>query len=424
MKYTLQNYTLRYLLFALLGIIALWATLFYAYITEEIYDNIDDGLKDTRIKIIRASYQDPNILTTTQFNLNQYRITPLPQGSYSYEISFSNTSVYMEYDEDYEPMRLLTTIFRDIDNNPYKLEIRASTIEEDELIEDMAIALIILYIMLVISIIISNRMVLRKAWKSFYSLLNQLKLYEVGKPETKIEFDNTDIKEFHDLSIELKKMTERNDTLFLQQKRFIENASHEMQTPLSILINRIELFIEDHQLNESQLSEMSDINKTLHRINQLNKSLLLLSKIENKQYIENEAVNFNRIVHDIIDELSPIFEHRNIKINILEHAEFITQMNKNLASILIANLIKNAFRHSSENATVTIDMSSQKISIKNSGNGVALDEEKIFQRFYKSTSENQSVGLGLAIVKSIVSNYPYISLKYRYESGHIFEISK
>ncbi|MGQ3088640.1 MAG: sensor histidine kinase, partial [Flavobacterium sp.] len=106
----LQTYTLRYLVVALLGVIAVWAALFYVVILDETYDNIDDGLKNSKIIVIRHAYANNKLLNTPEFGFNQFKITPLPKGvKYDHTDHFESTFEFMEYDGEDQPVRLLKT---------------------------------------------------------------------------------------------------------------------------------------------------------------------------------------------------------------------------------------------------------------------------------------------------------------------------
>mgnify|MGYP003522014604 FL=1 len=121
---------------------SLWALLFYAYILDEVYDNVDDGLKNQKIEILREVYIHEELLETKDFGINQFRIRPAPADQ---ELSdkniFSRVFFYMPYDEEEEPYRVLNTSFYARDGKPYFLEIRTSTVEEDDLIYDLGTAL-------------------------------------------------------------------------------------------------------------------------------------------------------------------------------------------------------------------------------------------------------------------------------------------
>lgn len=162
MKISIKNYTFRYLTFWLLIVIAIWALLFRGLILDEVYDNVDDGLKNQKIEIIRHSYIDSSILKTNEFGIAQFRILPVKKQNYNEINRFSNEFIYMPYDNDDEPYRVLKTAFYGADNLPYLLEIRTSTVEEDDLIYDLSISLIFLYIFILISILMINHFGLKK----------------------------------------------------------------------------------------------------------------------------------------------------------------------------------------------------------------------------------------------------------------------
>lgn len=418
----LSNYTLRYLTIALLFIIAVWATLFYAVITEEVYDNIDDGLKNSKLLIIREAYANKKVLEAREFGINQYKVTPLPKGRlYDFSEKFISTFEFMEYDNDNEPVRLLETVFNDADGNPYKLTIRASMVEEDELLEDLLIALVALYFMLVISIAIINRVILKKAWKPFYSTLTQLKGFKLGTGHT-FKAPESSISEFRTLGHELEDLLQRNEAIYASQKQFIENASHELQTPLAISLNKLELFADNHHLNETQMNELGRISDTLNRLVRLNKSLLLLSKIENRQYADEESVNFNELISQLAEDYTDLAEFKDVSINITANSELDFNMNRGLAATLISNLLKNAIVHNHTGGNVNFYIAENSFSISNTGNGKPLDTTNVFKRFYRESNSEQSTGLGLSIVSSIISNYG-MKANYSFNGLHTFTIT-
>ncbi|WP_159802224.1 sensor histidine kinase KdpD [Flavobacterium sp. MK4S-17] len=418
----LENYTLKYLTLTLLAVIPLWAGLFYVIVMEEVYDNIDDGLKNSKILIIRQAYADKNILDTPRLGINRFTITPLPQGSYSYKEEITTAKEFMEYDNDYEPVRVLTTIFDDAEGKPHRLEIRSSMVEEDELLEDLAIALFGLYIMLVLTILFFNRIILRRIWKSFYATLTTLKQYKVGSGGnfTPVE---TNIDEFKTLAREVKEMLVRNEEIYSSQKQFIENAAHELQTPLAISLNKLELLAENNSnLDEQQMNEIGKIADTLNRLVRLNKSLLMLSKIENRQFAEEKEINFNELARKLVNDFYDLADYKNISLSIEERAQLLHNMNGGLAITLLNNLIKNAIIHNYPNGMVHIIIDSTSIAVTNTGIAQPLNENYIFNRFARNVSSEQSTGLGLSLVKSITAIYS-LKIKYSFDGNHTFTVN-
>ncbi|AZA78334.1 sensor histidine kinase [Chryseobacterium sp. G0186] len=424
MKVSLKYYTIKYLIMILLLIIAVWAGLFYAYILDEVHDNVDDGLKDRKIQIIKAVYLNPQLLKNNDFGFNEFKIMPIAAGEYKNKSRLYNKMYYMEYDDKDQPYRVLEADFIDQFRNHQRLVIRTSTVEEDELIYDLTTALIVLYVLLVISIVAVNGYLLNKAMRPFYQILNKLKKYQFGIPFSQEEQKYT-ITEFEELNVEINEMIERNELVFYQQKQFIENASHELQTPLAIVINKIDLLIQNDDLDKKNLSFLTEVKNDLRRMVGLNKSLLMLSKIENSQFNKTSGVNFNALASTLVQNYEDFIEFKKVEVNIIEKGIFQADFNKDLADILLSNLLKNAIKYNNEEGTLNIIIENDRMTFQNSGASMALDKSRIFNRFYKQGSDHGSTGLGLSIIKTIIKQYPGWDILYEFEDKmHYFILVK
>ena len=146
---------------------------------------------------------------------------------------------------------------------------------------------------------------------------------------------------------------------------------------------------------------------------------LLLSKIDNKQFVEEENLNIPEIINQIVYDFSDFAKHRNIEISISSQDAIQKFMNKDLAVILFTNLIKNAIVHASLNSIIRIKINEQKVSIENESETGKLDHQKLFSRFYKVNTRKNSTGLGLSIAKAIADKYG-LALTYTYDRYHLF----
>lgn len=424
MKTSLKYYTIKYLIMILLLIIAVWAGLFYAYILDEVHDNVDDGLRDRKIQIIKAAYLNPQLLKNNEFGFNEFKINPIKAEQYQNKSRLYNKMYYMEYDDKDQPYRVLEADFIDQFKGHQRLVIRTSTVEEDELIYDLTTALIVLYILLVISIVVVNGYLLNKAMKPFYQILDKLKKYQFGIPFSREKY-NYKITEFEELNKEINEMIERNELVFYQQKQFIENASHELQTPLAIVINKIDLMIQNDDLDKKNLTFLTGVKNDLRRMVGLNKSLLMLSKIENSQFNKTSDVDFNGMITQLIQNYEDFIAFKKVEVSIIEKGKFIADFNQDLADILLSNLLKNAVKYNNEEGILNIIIENNRITFQNSGNPVPLDTAKIFNRFYKQGSDHTSTGLGLSIVKTIIRQYPGWEINYEYaDRMHYFILTK
>ena len=415
------NYTTSYFAIFLLVIIAFWAGAFYYLLLDEIYDSIDDGLDNQKGLIIQKAAVDSTVLRKQNFDEGDYSVMEIePHLATSFHDVYIDTLMFMQNEQDFEPVRLLRTVFRQ-NNKYYQMQVITSMVEEDDLISELLYALLWLYIGLVAAILIINNVLLRRIWKPFYRLLRNLKNFRLGV-DTDITVPETRIDEFRLLNEAIRKLLHSNIHAFNSQKHLIENASHELQTPLAITINKLEALAERNTLHEEELALLASALDHLQRLSRLNKSLLLISKIENRQFTVDDQVHMEvlveKIAEDFADQLS--FSGINLRMEVLH--PLIIKMNNDLASILVTNLIKNSIVHNHPGGHISIMINESMLRIENSGSDGALEAGKIFTRFNRQES-HVSTGLGLSIVKSIADLYG-LKIQYEYLNRHVFTLKK
>lgn len=422
----LQNQSIKYFLISFLIIVTAWSIVFYFNMLNEIKSSIDEGLENHKRLIIQNTKKDTSSITKKHFDESLFTIHKIKkEEAFSVKDQYIDTEIYMQDADDktpeLEPVRMLITAF-EMDGQYYQLKVANSMVEEDDLIDELLWDVVWLYIILIVGIIVINNFVLKTLWKPFYEFLSQLKKYRLGQTE---EFPqtNSNTKEFQDLQKVVNTLLKENLETFEQQKQFIGNASHELQTPLAIASNKLELLLENKNLGNTEAENVVEIFTIIQRMIRLNKSLLLLTKIENKQFLNNKTISVNEIVHQCLEDLEDTISYKNIKINTVEKTGLSTEMDASLANIMISNLIRNAVFHTNKNENIEIDITQNTFTISNSGQNKKLDEKQIFSRFYKSENETKGIGLGLAIVKAIADLYDY-SIFYKYENNtHYFSIN-
>jgi len=412
----LLNLTSRYISILLLVIIAIWGTVFYYAMLDEIYDSIDDGLDNQKGLVISKAITDSTILTKSNFDETDYAIREVNKiTAVTHFDKYIDTVMYMQNEKSEEPVRMLQTVF-EYNNRYYELKVVTSMVEEDDLIRQLLYSLLWLYGGLVISIVILNNFLLRHIWRPFHHLLNQLRKYRFDLP-SKVSEVPTPIEEFNLLNDTIQKLLDRNIEIFKSQKRFIEDASHEMQTPLAIGINKLDTLAETQGLTEEQLKLLSAAMDNLAKLTRLNKSLLLISKIENKQFPEIKNISFNELSQKVLDDFKDLSDYYNIQTSLVETGSCIQQMNEDLALILLTNLVKNAIVHNKPEGHVQINISKNILEVSNSGRDEALDAQQIFKRFHKQSSSPSATGIGLALVKTIVEFYDF-QISYHFNGFH------
>lgn len=417
----------RVLMHLLVGIVVVlsgWAIVFYWGIMEEINDEVDDSLEDYTEVIIIRSLAGKELPAHDSGSNNQYYLREV-EASYALSrnaISYRDSMVYISEKKETEPARILTTIFKDKENRYYEVSVYTPTIEKQDLRKAMFQLLIGLFVSLLIAILLINVWVFRRSMRPFYRLLDWLDNFRLGKKN--VPLDNpTHTTEFQKLNEAVVRYAAHSEEVFEQQKQFIGNASHELQTPLAICQNRLEMLMEDETLSEQQMEEILKTYQTLEYVGKLNKSLLLLSKIDNSQFVETTEVCFNEVLHRYLKDYQEVYDYREIQLTLEEKERFQVQMNETLAVVLMTNLLKNAFVHTVDKGSITIEIAANSIRFRNTGSGEALDEKRIFERFYQGSKKKEgSTGLGLAIVEAICRQ-SQLHISYRFlENMHQFEI--
>lgn len=409
---------------ALIVVLTVWAGFFYMAVVEEVNDEVDDTLEDYSEGLIIRALSGEDMPTVSNGSNNQYYLYEVSE-SYAAshpQITYRDEMVFITEKSETEPARVLITIFRTEDERYMELVVYTPTIEKLDLLRAILGWIIFLYVLLLLIILSINIWVFRKNMKPLYVLLKWLDSSQLGKKNEPLE-NTTKITEFRKLNAATMAFAERGEKLFEQQKTFIGNASHEMQTPLAICRNRLEMLMEDETLTEHQLNELIKTHQTLENLTRMNRSLLLLCKIENGQFADTRSVCLNDILAHYLDDYKEVYAYRNITVTVTTDSSFCVEMNDSLVSVLVTNLLKNSFVHNIDGGFIYIKITANTFEISNTGEK-PLDRERIFERFYQGQKKEGSTGLGLALVDSICKAN-HLKIDYTYvENRHIFTISK
>lgn len=418
----LVNYLTFRLTLSFLIILTVWSAIYFRLQMFEIYDDIDEGLSNLRQEFVL------NANKSSDFTESMMRHNPLNikvqeinfEEAVAITDTYTTSKIYFETESEEEEVRMLTTAFYSEPNDKYyKLQIFTSNVEAEDLSKNMFYLLMVLWIGLILTLIISNRIVLNKANRPFIELITRLKSFKLEDGKM-IEIPETRIEEFDTLNKSVKKMLSNNLRAYSDQKEFIANASHELQTPIAIVMTKLELMLSEENLKENQLKEISDVLLILGRMKRINSNLLLLSKIQNRQFVDNKELNINDVLKSVLSSFEDLIEHRQLIVAIEENSIINFTMNEDLAFIMFNNLIKNAIIYNDERGRLTISILGNEIIIANDGKKLSSNKN-IFERYVGSNENKHSLGLGLAIVKAITDYYS-LEIKYEYIDMHIMKI--
>ena len=255
----------------------------------------------------------------------------------------------------------------------------------------------------------------------FYEILAKTKGFKVTQNQP-LKFVKTNISEFDDLQNVLQELTHQISTDYHALKEFTENASHEIQTPLAIIRSKLENLIQSENLQEVEMKAIQTVYEAAGRLSKLNQSLLLLTKIDNQQFVKQEQINIGQVIESQLINYEDFILGKQISIAKELNKTVELEINAVLLDILLSNLLMNAIKHNVKNGTISIILTHEKIVIQNTGKALEDVPNDFFGRFKKHNTESDSLGLGLAIVKKICETNG-LKIDYQYQDNlHIIEI--
>ena len=376
----------------LVGLIA-----FYFLLRQQVTQNINVELQKRQTNILNELNSAHSAAATPTDFEKKVEITPIPPKQNPVE-GYSDTLIVNEKEGTYTAYRQLQFV-SEINGQKFLIKIFKSHAETDNLIVRIILSMTLLVVALILGLLILNRHISQKTLKSFYDTINKIKKYDLNTHED-FQLKETDIKEFNDLNKVLIAMTERIKNDYYNLKEYTENASHELQTPIAVIISKMELLLQSDCMQEKELKTISDAYEASTKLSRLTNTLLLLSKIGNRQFPEVKKIDLTQIINTQLSFLEDVIESKKISVN-SPNKPYLVEMNPYLADILISNLLKNAIRHNHNNGTISITANEKQFTIANSGERIQGTSDDIFKRFYKSSTSDSSVGLGLAIVQKI-----------------------
>lgn len=402
--------------------LSLWAVLFHNAVIEEVNDEIDDSLELFSENIIHRLLHGEELPSVNTGTNNTYFLDSVTTqyASKNPKLRYSNEVMQIADRDNDETSRVLRTIFKNSQGEYHMLTVATPTIESEDLREAMTNWIVILYCSLLVLIVAICLWVLWRSMRPLYRLLNWLDNNDISHGVQPM-YNPTKVNEFTRLNEAVLRSAKRSEQLYMQQKQFTGNASHEIQTPLAVCQSRLEL-LANTSLSEEQLGEVIKTQKTLEYISRLNKELLLLTKIDGGQFTDVVQIDMTKLIEKIAEDFAMIFQYRQItlSINCTDTPNIV--INPTLASVLVTNLIKNGYVHNHSKGEITISIDSMGLEVSNTGDAAPLDASQIFERFYQGHKHTGSTGLGLALVKAVCGLYGF-ALNYDYSDGyHKFSI--
>ncbi len=413
----LTRSTYYFLLYSTLALLITGLTIYYT-IRGVIYKQVDESLI-TEKTIIQDQIEETDTIpdfTATFGHLIEVRLLNYPVNPS--QVIKDTTLPDNKSGRDL-PFRYIRFLNNTRKNSGYLIEIYQSFDENRELLDNISLGMLFLFLALLMVSILVNFGISKKIWSPFFNAVNEATNFNLlsDKP---LELPETEINEFKQLNAIFERMTKKMRADYLNLKEYNENSSHEIQTPLAVIRSKLDILMQTRGLNKKSLDLIRSINEAATRINKLNQGLLLLSKIENLQFPETYDISLKELIRKALDNYREIMQLKHIKAEIRISAPGYVRMNDILADIMISNLLSNAIRYNIDGGFLRCELDDQTLTITNSGLPLKISPDQLFKRFSKGTESSQSVGLGLSIVKKIADFYK-MQITYTC-TGNIHEI--
>jgi signal transduction histidine kinase len=373
---------------------------------------VDKDLRIEQQEIIHHIQENGSLPETS--NYKDQQITFQKTNLTDFKEKFTTESVYNKRENEEEPYRRIEFLVTQNGTN-YIATVKKSEQQTEDIVRLILTITFSVIAVLLLVLFITNRFLLGKLWEPFNHTLNQLKQFNLSS-KNNIALESTNVDEFIELNKTAISLTQKVKNDYDSLKSFTGNASHEIQTPLAIIKNKIELLSQSDNLEESQIHIIQSLNDATARLSRLNQSLLLLTRIENRQFEPSDRIDLSAVVQKRIDNFRELAKLKDIKIEKNIKNNITVEMNDSLADILISNIILNAIKHNFPGGTIRINLNESAFAVSNTGDEPKLKTTELFERFKKESTSSESLGLGLSIVKTICDTYNFV-VSYHYETG-------
>ena len=262
--------------------------------------------------------------------------------------------------------------------------------------------LISVIILIVMVYLITNRLL-----KPLIELSKFISKYDITKNKELIKNNYWD-SEIWLITDAINNLISKSKNILESQKRFIQDSSHELKTPLMQIDSNIEL-LEEKIEDEKILKKLENIKKSSENINKIVSNLWFILRWE-ENFQNTEKIDIYKYLNNLVKWFYSIANEKNIQINIEKIEDLEIENNTYFLDRLFGNLIQNAIFYNNWNSEIKIEIFKSKVILKDNWVWIKKDElEKIFDRFYRNSDSNiynkNWSWLGLTIVKKICDDF-------------------
>lgn len=310
--------------------------------------------------------------------------------------------------------QLLLTNHYKINGQHYQLTAIDHVLRPQQLRAGLLYSILWKLVLLVFAVGITARLVSKYILASFHHTMNRIQQFSL-KNKQKLSLSPTNTEEFNELNCFLTRMTDKAIEDYSSLKEFTENASHELQTPLSVIRSKLDLLSES-EIHGQQAKLIGDMQNAVEKLSRIHRALALLTRLENQEYDKREEVGFGNCMMETLATFRDLIHLKDIQVK--SYIQPIkVKMHPALMDILVSNLVSNAIRHNMRGGYIAITLNNDHLEISNTGRPPEVPTQELFRRFKKSNQCNDSIGIGLAIVKQICDSSNF-DIQYDFVATH------
>jgi len=415
----LLSITNRYYLISLLLFFIIAGVLLFFIISFNLDEELDEQLYTEQVHVVNAirSVENFNELSMPLYDnfivkKDFTKVNRKPQ--------IVDSLMYDDVEKEMIPFRVIR-FSAQTKNARYIILIKKSKIETVDLFFGIFLSLMIVFGLFCMILYVSNSYLNRKIWSPFLETIAAIKTLNINDRDVSFNYKHSKIEELNELNSSLQKMIEQIKSDFFRMKEFSENAAHELQTPLSIIRSKLESLLQSENLNNEDAQLIDRALESTVRLSKLNQSLLLLTKIENRQFEQKQLIPISSVIDKYLELYFDLIDGKKLSVTLNKEKEFFIDINPVLSDLLISNLLGNAIKHNVQNGDIVINIKHDGLEMSNSGEAPEYATDELFSRFKKGNHAPEHLGLGLALVKEIVETCGFnISYVYKNERHTLF----
>jgi signal transduction histidine kinase len=384
---------------------AIFAIMLYIIVEHTITNEVDEQLTNVYQKVVKGLLLGKDVSFPPFVEINDLTNAKFESGYKDVNIKTDE-----EDDNEGEPFRQYSSV-TEINGKKIAIIVRISLIEKEDMFFSIFFVTVVAVFFFLIILFLINKFSSQKVLKDFYDTLKKLDSFSLANND-KLEFNKSKIKEFTKLNEVVEKLSEKAKSEYRSLKEFTEESNHELQTPVAVIKSKLEMLLQSENMKEEELGLINVAINNLHKLERINKSILLLNKLDHKYLFNDTHFNIGNEIKNVLSTYSDIIDSREITLKVSIDPNTIITANTSLINILLNNLVSNSIRHNIESGEIIIESKEKKLLIKNTGLPLSESSDKMFKKFQKGNKSYDSSGLGLSIVKKICEQYK-MDIKYK-----------